>query len=131
MTLSTLLDTFLENDNPISLNYNTNGTIRLQLPQGPSHDSFKISIIVRIIDDSNAVQIYNMPGQVQVLPNVAQTVSIMDSMIAVANGDSTSLNTFMQELMSQNIQTTAKNIMSFTSVLNDMSMNVRKMKRSL
>ena len=72
-----------------------------------------------------------MPGQVQVLPNVAQTVSIMDSMVAVANGDSTSLNPFMQELMSQNIQTTAKNIMSFTSVLNDMSMNVRKMKRSL
>ena len=109
--------------NPIALNYNSAGTIRLQFPQGPASDSYKISLIVRIIDDSNAVQTYNVSGQVQVLPNVAQTMEIMESMVAVANGDSSSLNTFMQELSSQNLQTTAQNIMSFTSVLNDMSEN--------
>ena len=119
-----LLDTSLDNLSPIALNYNNNGAIRLQLPQGPASDSYKISITVKIIDDSNGVQTYNIPGKVQVLPNVAQTQSIMDSMVAVANGVSTSLNTFMQELASQNVQMTAQNIISFTSVLNDMSKNV-------
>lgn len=114
----------------ISLNYNEIGTLRIQLPQGPSDDSYKISIVVYVIDDANGQTVYKLNQQVQVCPNVSQTMNLICDMINMSTSASAAAtassraNAFMQQMMSENMQVTAQNVMTFTSVLNDMSTNV-------
>ena len=39
--------TYKDNLNPIALNFNSNGKLSVQLPQGPNLDSYKIYLIVK------------------------------------------------------------------------------------
>ena len=48
--------------------------VNTTLPQGPEYDSFNLSILVKIIDDSGAVLEYLIPNQVTVLPNQLSTL---------------------------------------------------------
>ena len=75
--------TYSGNLNFISLNYNSNGQISLQLPQGPQSDSYKIYLSVNIIDDTNGVTNYYVKNNpIIVKPNDALALSLMQSIIA-------------------------------------------------
>ena len=104
---------FLNDSNPIALNYNEEGILYTQLPQGPPYDSYNISLFVQIIDDADAIAVYEIPTLVTVLPVANQTQEIEYEII---NGLTSSQ--FTQSLSTGDLQICAKNIISFTSMLN-------------
>jgi hypothetical protein len=100
--------------NLISLNYNSNGKISLQLPQGPQSDSYKIYLSVNIIDDTNGVTNYYVKNNpIIVKPNEALALSLMQS---VKKNDQN--NQFMAGLNSGNLNMVAANIIALSSVFN-------------
>jgi len=106
--------TYSGNLNLISLNYNSNGQISLQLPQGPQSDSYKIYLSVNVIDDTNGVTSYNLKNNpIIVKPNDALAQSLMQSM--KANDQS---NQFIAGLNSGNLNLIAANVIALSSVFN-------------
>ena len=101
-----------------ALNYNQNGILKTGLPQGLSTDSYNVYLTVFVYDDANGMTSFNLSQPVQVQPNMAQTLATMTDL---TNQNSSS--TFVKQMMSENIQMTAQNLMTFTSVMNDMSNN--------
>ena len=104
---------FMNDPNPIALNYNEEGILYTQLPQGPPYDSYNISLFVQIIDDADAITVYEIPTLVAVLPIANQTQEIEYEVINGLNGTE-----FTQSLSTGDLQICAKNIISFTSMLN-------------
>ena len=106
----------------ISLNYNSNGQISLQLPQGPQSDSYKIYLSVNVIDDTNGMTSINVKNNpIIVKPNDALAQSLMQSM--KANDQS---NQFIAGLNSGNLNLIAANVIALSSVFNaesDASLN--------
>ena len=106
-----------ENSNPIALSYNSNGVIQLQLPQGSESNSYKISLFVNIIDDTQGIAVYKLNDLVQVWPNYQYTSSnIYES---ITNNGQSSL--VLTQLNSGNLDLVAKNAISMSSVLNSQS----------
>jgi hypothetical protein len=102
------------NLNLISLNYNSNGQISLQLPQGPQSDAYKIYLSVNIIDDTNGVTNYYVKNNpIIVKPNDALALSVMQS---IKNNDQN--NQFISGLNSGNLNMVAANIIALSSVFN-------------
>jgi len=63
------LDTYLGNINPVMIDYNSNGSVVTPLPNGPSTDSYKLSLFVKIYDDMAAFTTFYIPTPVVVSPN--------------------------------------------------------------
>ena len=106
--------TYSGNLNLISLNYNSNGQISLQLPQGPQTDAYKIYLSVNIIDDTNGVTNYYVKNNpIIVKPNDALALSVMQS---IKNNDQN--NQFISGLNSGNLNMVAANIIALSSVFN-------------
>ena len=104
---------FLNDSNPIALNYNEEGILYTQLPQGPPYDSYNISLFVQIIDDADAIAVYEIPTLVTVIPIPDQIEQIKYEVINGLNGTN-----ITQSLSTGDLQICAKNIISFTSMLN-------------
>ncbi|CAF0880040.1 unnamed protein product, partial [Brachionus calyciflorus] len=105
---------FKNNPLPIALNYNVSGKIYIKLPVGPASDDYKITISVRIIDDTGGYVIYKLKNPVRVFPGEDQKI---DQMVDLILDESPKL-TFFTELKSGNLQKCAENVISFTSNLN-------------
>ena len=99
--------------NLISLNYNSNGQISVQLPQGPQSDSYKIYLSVNIIDDTYGVTAFAIKTPVIVMPNDALAMSLMQSMM---NNDAS--NKMIIEMNSNNINMVAANAIALSTVFN-------------
>lgn len=95
------------------MNYNSNGTLTVQLPLGPEYDSYRIYIFVHIIDDGNGRTIYNITKPVKVYPNKNLTTSIMQDIL-----DLEPSSQFLQELNDKDLQKAAKNIIGLSNSLN-------------
>ena len=106
------------NLNPIALNYNSNGNLNIQLPQGPAYDSYKLYLFVNIIDDTYGVTVYNLTQPVIVMPNNNLTNSLAAS---IATNDPNS--TFLLDLNSGNLNIVAKNVIALTSDFNIQSLS--------
>ena len=101
-------------DDPVDLIFDFQSTIGIQvtipqklittLPQGPEYDSFKMQIIVKIIDDLNDDLVFIIPSTVTVSASVAS-----------ANID---LNSVNKTLYSGDIRETSKAILFLTNILN-------------
>ena len=102
-------------DEPKTLNYNSNGFVSLQLPQGPQSDSYFIYLSVNVIDDSDGKTNFPIKTPVQVLP--CNTTSLFESILEVANGSS-SQTMMMMELNSGNLNLISKNIITLSTSLN-------------
>ena len=110
------------------LSYNSIGNFYTLLPEGPVEDSYKIYIIVNILDDSNGKIEYKLANPITVWPNVAMASDLGDM---VSSNDPNS--PIMQDLNSGNVNLVARNSLILSSVLNsgngklsnDESANVR------
>ena len=114
--------TFANNSSPIALNFNENGTVLTQLPQGPEFDSYNVSLFVQIIDDADAIAVYYIPIPVTVRPRDDYIALIGDEVIS-GNGQSE----FYGYLVSDDLQVCARSVISFGSMLNfQFNLTVRK-----
>ena len=113
-----ILATYTGNDNPIALNYNSNGDLWIQLPQGPDSDGNKIYLFVNIIDDTYGVSVYNIPQPVIVTPNN----NLADQLAATLTSNDPN-SPFLQDLNSGNVNLVAKNVIALTSVFNIQSLS--------
>ena len=113
-----LLATYTGNDNPIALNYNSNGDLWIQLPQGPDSDGNKIYLFVNIIDDTYGVSVYNLPQPVIVTPNN----NLADQLASTITSNDPN-SPFLQDLNSGNVNLVAKNVIALTSVFNIQSLS--------
>lgn len=115
------LANYTGNPNPIALNYNSNGKITLQLPQGPDTDSYFIYLFVNIIDDTDGTTVYLLPTPVTVKPNNQLANSLAES---ISSNDASS--PMVIELNSGNLNLVSKNVISLATVFNiqsSMSLN--------
>ena len=100
------------------MNYNTNGVLWIQLPQGPDSDGNKIYLFVNVIDDTYGVTVYNLPQPVVVTPN-NNLADQLASLITTNDPNSP----FLQDLNSGNVNLVAKNVIALTSVFNIQSLS--------
>jgi hypothetical protein len=106
--------TYSGNLNLISLNFNSNGRISLQLPQGPQSDSYKIYLSVNVIDDTNGITNYYVKNNpIIVIPDDALAQSLRQSMRANDQN-----NQFIAGLNSGNLNLIAANVIAMSSVYN-------------
>lgn len=90
------------------------GTIRVLLPAGPSEDSYKIYLYIRIIDDSNGFTTFKINNPVQVFINK----STIETTIANLNGLTNC--PFVNSLQTGNLQEVAQTGQSLAMTLNSM-----------
>lgn len=96
------------------MNYNRNGDLFIQLPQGPVYDSYKLYLFVNIIDDTYGTVVYNIARPVTVMPdnNFASFITTNDPN-----------SPFFQDLNSGNLNIVAKNVIALSSVFNIQSLS--------
>jgi len=100
-------------DDPVDLIFDFQSTNGIQvtipqklittLPQGPEYDSFKMQIIVKIIDDLNDDLVFIIPSTVTVSASVTSAIN---------------LNSVNKTLYSGDIRETSKAILFLTNILN-------------
>ena len=95
------------------MNYNSNGDLYIQLPQGPDYDAYKLYLFVNIIDDTYGTTVYKIAQPVTVMPNDNLANNLAAS---IASNDPNS--PFLQNLNSGNLNLVAKNVIALTSVFN-------------
>lgn len=106
--------TFLNNTNPIALNFNQKGLVNIQLPQGPAFDGYKLTIFVQVIDDLDSIGAFVIPNQIVVEPKAGIADKFTNELLS-----GTVDSNFMRDLNSGDIQLTSKNIISLASLLNN------------
>ena len=106
------------NQIPIALNYNSNGVISLQLPQGPDTDSYFVYLFVNVIDDTDGKTVYYLTTPVQVTPNNNLANSLANS---IASNDAS--NPVVLQLNSGNLNLVSKNVIALATVFNIQSTN--------
>jgi len=87
--------------------------LSVQLPQGPSTDSYNIYLLVNIIDDTDGSTLYYLPNPVTVQPDNSLANNLASS-ITSNNGD----NQLLLNLNSGNLNIVAKNVIAITTILN-------------
>jgi len=87
--------------------------LSVQLPQGPSTDSYNIYLLVNIIDDTDGSTLYYLPNPVTVQPDNSLANNLANS-ITSNNGD----NQLLLNLNSGNLNIVAKNVIAITTILN-------------
>ena len=106
--------TYSGNPNPIALNYNSNGVITLQLPQGPATDSYFIYLFVNIIDDTQGTTVFQLSTPVTVKPNDQLANSLAESISSNQDAGSP----LILELNSGNLNLVSKNVIALSTVFN-------------
>ena len=96
--------------NPIALNFNKNGFIKVKLPVGPAEDSNKVYIFIRIIDDFGGVTLYTINDPIIVNPNVSLARGLLNEM-----GINSNLNYFIKQILTGNLQVCSENILTLMS----------------
>jgi hypothetical protein len=95
------------------LNFNSDGVLNIQLPQGPDTDSYNIYLFVNVIDDSLGTTVYNLPNPVQVKPNENLANELLGDILS-----NDPRSPFLSNLQSGNLNTIAKTIIGIASVFN-------------
>ena len=108
-----LIATYAGNQIPIALNYNSNGLLSIQLPEGPSSDSYRVYLFVNIVDDTYGTTVYNIPLPMTVFPNNNLADSLAQS---ISSNDPTC--PLLVDLNSGNLNLVSKNVIALTSVFN-------------
>ena len=105
--------TYIGNPNPIALNYNSNGVLTVQLPQGPDLDLNRIYIFVNVIDDTYGTTIFNISTPVTVSPDNQLATNLANS---ISTNDPTCST--LVALNSGNLDLVTKNVIGLTTVFN-------------
>jgi hypothetical protein len=92
--------------------------VSVQLPVGPSDDSFKLNLFVQIFDDSDAYATFYIPTPVKVELNTSLTDLIATDLLSV---NSLVLNQLKSTLHSNNFQRSINTILSFATMVNHYS----------
>ena len=95
------------------MNYNNQGALSIQLPQGPQSDSYRLYLFVNIIDDSLGVTVYNITTPVQVNPNQNLADNLLSDILT-----NSPTSPFLNNLQSGNLNVVAKTIIGIASVFN-------------
>lgn len=108
--------------NPIALNYNSNGRLSTQLPQGPMSDLYNLHLWVNIIDDTNGVTQFKLSSPVQVTPSPTQVLSNLTR--SILNNDP--MSEYLWLINSGNLNLIASKLTSLIGSFN-MENNVTQM----
>ena len=111
------LATYSGNENPIALNFNANGDLWIQLPQGPNNDGNRIYLFVNIIDDTYGTSVFNITQPVIVTSN-----DNLAKQLAASINTNDPNSDFLQDLNSGNVNLVAKNVIALTTVFNMQSL---------
>lgn len=103
---------------PIMVNFNSNGLLKLLLPEGPASDSYKLKLMIKIIDDLDGMAIYNISTTVAVHPNATLANEIKADIL---NQNASSM--FTGVLESSSLQYCAPYIIGFASMINNEALN--------
>lgn len=104
----------MNDNNPIALVYNNKGKANIELPLGAIYDSFKLTLFVQIMDELDAITVYIIPTQIiSEMKNGFLDALSKEVLLGSENSN------FSIELFSGEFQQVAKNIISFTSILNN------------
>lgn len=92
----------------------------MKLPQGPTYDSNRLYLHVRVIDNDNGAQIYYLPNAITVLPERQYVDVLIESFI-----QDNPLSIFNQELSIGSFQKSLRNVLFISSYLNEESLENR------
>ncbi|CAF1066748.1 unnamed protein product, partial [Brachionus calyciflorus] len=107
---------YLKNPKNITLGFSTNGNFETFLPEGPSYDSGKINVFVRIIDNLNSFTIFNLKSVV-VKMNQSNSLQLIDEILT--DSKSSSVNRRLHE---SNSVESLKNLITMAITLNELSL---------
>ena len=112
--------------NPILFNYNSIGKLEIELPQGAKSDSYRLYLLVNIIDDLGGSFVYYLKIPVIVQPNNDLKNSISSEILSSkSSANLSTLSNFMQQLNSGDIKTVSKNVINMATTINlESSQNV-------
>ena len=102
----------------ICLNFNSNGKLSIQLPQGSSSDSYKIYLLVNIVDDSYGSTLYDIQTPIIVTPVDG---GLINSLNLLTLSNATANNSILVGLNSGNLNLVSKNVIALSSDLNKLS----------
>jgi hypothetical protein len=92
------------------------GSVLLQLPSGPSADSYNLNIFIKIYDDLSAQTTFYLDRPIQVKPLSNLQSSILQSL---SSNDFSS--PVLKQIISGNMQTSSKSIIMLAMAINDQS----------
>ena len=105
--------TYSGNQNPITLNFNSHGNLSVQLPQGPSSDSYRLFLSVNIVDNQHGLTIFNIPSPVIVLPD-----DIIFSNVTQAIRNNDLGNSFVQSLYTNDLYSLGQRVIALSTIAN-------------
>lgn len=105
---------FKDDPKVVSLGYQDSPKLNRTLPQGPEYDNYNLQIIVHVIDETDGIYEYPIPGQIQVKPNDNLTGQLIND---VFNSKS-ELNKY---LFAGNLQESSEKISNLVSLVNSQS----------
>lgn len=98
--------------NPIALNFNSEGSITMQLPPGPSNDDNRLYLFVQVFDDSDSYTKYELANPVVVKIDQALVEEAM-------NGILNDPANFKDNLLSLDADAAANTLIIFSHILNE------------
>ena len=93
--------------------------LSVQLPQGPSTDSYKIYLLVNIIDDTDGSTLYYLSNPVTVQPDNSLANDLASS---ITSNDAN--NQLLLNLNSGNLNIVAKNVIAITTIQLPLKLNL-------
>ena len=109
---------YSNNSTPIAINFNNMGVLKSQLPQGLESNSFKLFLFVQIIDDSDAITIFDLKNPITVKPRPDYLANVSKQLL-----DNPENSSFLKMLKNADLQQSSRNIISISSMLNDQNSN--------
>ncbi|RNA19749.1 polycystic kidney disease 1-like 2 [Brachionus plicatilis] len=109
---------YSDGSSPIALSYNQNGLLVTQLPQGLYSDGYKMHLFVQIIDDSDAITIYEIENPVVV--EVRQDILLGLTNQLVNDPENSE---FFKQIKSGDLHQASANIISMSLLLREQTEN--------
>jgi hypothetical protein len=107
--------TFLNNDNEIGLTFDSQGSVYIQLPKGPSYDFFKLYLFVQIFDDSDAITVFSITTPVVVEVNSTLAENLALDVLSSTSGTSS----ILADLANSDLKSSVNTILTITSMINE------------
>lgn len=107
---------FKNNPVYVGIGFNSNGSLTTTIPNGPAYDSYRVTVLVKVIDDFGGITQYPIEPSIQVLLNMSLTSSLIDQMKNINSNSG-----LMQQMFSGNPQVIMQTVNGMCSMLNSMA----------
>lgn len=116
--INSIIDIFSGQQLKNGLGSSSLGSFSSQLPLGAVYDSYRLYIVVDIVDNDNGVTTYQIPSAVVVEPDMS-LLSLISQQLSNPNA----MNSLSSILNSGNSQLTTQTVLAISSLLNSVSLS--------